>query len=341
MAALSTAVAAARAYEPLSGEPERVDIDDLLMLGRLDASSGLDPDQPFTLGMANEAGISRHVVRRLESVQVVRRAVAGVYVSAHLVDSVDLRARCLRLVVPEDCVVVDRHAGWLLGAQMVLAPNEHLGLRPLSLFRLSGHGRLRNSLAASGERNLIPGDITEVRGLRVTSALRTTWDLGRVRWPDEAICGIDAMLRLHAFSREELLGGVRRFRGMRWVTTLRAMAPLGDGRSESPGESVLRMRCLESRLPSMTPQVEVRRDGRVLARLDLANEEWRVGAEYDGAEWHSSPGQCSRDRARRAAVRAEGWLVEPFTVMDVFGRDRACHTRLTMLMQQAADRGRR
>lgn len=317
-----------------------MNIDDLVYQGRLDAAIGLPPDEPFTLAMAQQAGLGRHLVRRLESGKVIRRMVAGVYISSHVPDSVALRARGLRLVVPEDCVVVDRHAGWLLGAQMVLAPNEHLALRPLSLFRPSGHGRLRNDLSTSGERNLLPGDIIDVRGLRVTTPLRTAWDLGRVRRSDEAICGIDAMLRLDAFSRDEFLDGIRRFRGMRWVTTLREMAPLGDARSESPGESVLRMRCRESRLPTMTPQVEVWRHGTVAARLDLANEEWQIAAEYDGAEWHSSPVQRSHDRARRSVVRSEGWLVQPFSATEVFGRDRTCHHKLALLRQQAAHTAR-
>src|SRR3954447_8547033 len=96
----------------------------------------------------------------------------------------------------------------------------------------------------------------EINGMRVTTPLRTAWDLGRVRWTDEAISGLDAMFRLGAFSREEVLAGIEGFRRMRWVTTLQAIAPVGDGRSESPGESVLRLRCLECGLV-MTLQLEV------------------------------------------------------------------------------------
>ena len=272
-------------------------MDDYFFLGHLDSSFPLPPDEPFTLEMARAAGVARHQLRRLEADQVVRRARRPASTCRHTCRTPSTCApdasgwSCLA-----DSVVVDRHAGWLLGAQMVLAPNEHLALRPLSLFRPSGHGRLRNKLSDSGERNLVDADVTEVRGLRVTTPLRTAWDLGRVRWVDEAITGLDAMMRLDAFSRDELLEGVRRFRGMRWVTTLRAMAPLADGRSESPGESVLRLRCIESRLPVMTPQVEVHRDGRLLARLDLANAEALIAAEYDGAEWHSTPDQQRHDR---------------------------------------------
>jgi hypothetical protein len=224
--------------------------------------------------------------------------------------------------------VCDRHAGWLLGAEMVLAPNEHINLRPISIFRPSGMGRLRNDLADSGERNLIASDVTEIGGIRVTTPLRTAWDLGRVRWPDQAISGIDAMLRL-GVDKQELIDGIERFRGMRWVTVLRAVGPLGDGRSESPGESVLRLRWLEASLPTPHPQLEVHsHDGVLLAVLDIANEELRYAAEYDGVEWHTSPEQREHDRMRRDAVRNEDWVVEPFVASDLFGRQQDADTKL-------------
>src|SRR6478609_7448606 len=231
-----------------------MDLPQMLYAGRLDDSFPLPPDRPFTRRMAEDAGVSRRAIDALLSFGVLRRPVKGAYVATDLADDLGLRAQCLRLVVPEDCVVVDRHAGWLHGAEMILAPGEHLALRPLSLFRPSGHGRLRNDLSASGERNLRRDDIVEVHGLRVSSPIRTAWDLGRVRWTDEAIAGMDAMLRLPTVDHHRLVAGVERFRGMRWVTVLRTMAPLADGRSESPGESVLRLRCIEAGV-HLVPQV--------------------------------------------------------------------------------------
>lgn len=283
----------------------------------------LPPDQPFTHQQAIAAGLTRHELARLTGEGLLRRPIRGVYLPTEAGDSRELRVACLKLVIPEDCVVVDRHAGWLLGAEMVLRPGEHLELRPLSVFRPSGNGRLRNDLTDSGERNLTPDDITEIGGIRVTTPIRTAWDLGRVRWTDDAISGIDAMLRLNAFSREEFLEGIERFRGMRWVTTLRAIAPLGDGRSESPGESVLRLRCIEAHV-HVEPQVEVFRDGRLAARLDLADEKLLSGFEYDGDEWHSTPEQIAHDRKRRGELVDDGWLIPAFGKEDVFGRQRAC-----------------
>ncbi len=244
----------------------------------------------------------------------------GVYVAAQVPDAIMMRAQALALVVPDDCVIVDRHAGWLHGAEMVLAPNEHINVAPIRIFRPSGHGRLRNGLAESGERNLLPFDIMEVRGLAVTTPLRTAWDLGRVRWPERALAALDAMLRLGVFTHDELLAGIERFRGQRWVTTLRAYAPLADGRAASPGESVLRLRWIDTGLPRPTPQFEVWVDGVLIAVLDLAHPELGYAAEYDGEEWHTSPEQRDHDRCRREAVERRGWVVDPFTKQNVFGR---------------------
>lgn len=315
-----------------------MDLLDCLQHRRLDETFPLPADAPFTFAAARESGVSRRQLRDLVEHGLLRRPLRGVYVAAALRDDVALRAACLALVVPPDCVVVDRHAGWLLGAEMVLAPGEHLDLRPLSLFRPSGHGRLRNGLADSGERNLTRADVTEVHGLAVTTPIRTAWDLGRVRWTDEAITGLDAMLRTGAFTREELLAGVERFRGMRWVRTLRAVAPHADGRSESPGESVLRLRCIDNGVLTMRPQVEVWDCGRFVARLDLGDEDLAGGFEYDGDEWHTSPEQRAHDRDRRTATADAGWLVEPFVAADVFGPRRTCDRRIVELVQRARAR---
>jgi hypothetical protein len=206
------------------------------------------------------------------------------------------------------------------------------------MFLPAGRGRLRNPLSDSGERTFASGDVIEVDGLRVTSPLRTACDLGRVRWPDPAIAALDAMLRLGAFSKEELLAELTRFRGMRWVTTLRAVAPLADGRAESPGESVLRLRCIECGL-GLDPQVEVWFGGRLIARLDLASVELLLAVEYDGEEWHTSPEQRQHDEERRADLSENhGWLIRPFTKDEVFGRPRECDRILHELAREARRR---
>lgn len=304
----------------------------------LDHSFALPLDHPFTYAQARAAGVTRWRLDQLTRAGALWRPVRRVYVASAVRDSIDLRIACTKLVVPEDCVVVDRHAGWLHGAEMVLAPGEHLDVQPLTVFRPAGHDRLRNGLVDSGERGFRPGDLTEVGGLRVTTPLRTAWDLGRVSRTDRAISALDAMLRLGVFDLDELVHGIERFRGYRWVTTLRAVGPLADGRAESPPESVLRLRCIECLLAEMVPQVEVWRGGLLLARLDLGDPDLMAAVEYDGAEWHTSPDQQRHDRQRRREVRQEGWLVEAFTGQNLFGHHRDVEARLFELRSAARRR---
>ncbi|MGA8846822.1 MAG: type IV toxin-antitoxin system AbiEi family antitoxin domain-containing protein [Nocardioides sp.] len=307
----------------------------------LNASSPLPLDRPFTTTMARAEGITTEQLRALTGRGYLRRIIKGVYVASQLPDSTSLRCLALALVVPEDCVVVDRHAGWLLGAEMVLAPNEHIDPLPIAVFRPSGMGRLRNNLTDSGERNLGEKDVLELNGVRVTTPLRTACDLGRVRSTDRAIASLDAMLRLGAFTHDELVYEVERFRRMRWVTTLRTLAPLSDGRAQSPGESVLRLRWIEARLPSPEPQYEIWCGGRLFAILDIATGATRYAAEYDGVEWHTSELQQLHDRQRRAALREEDWLIDVFVRDDLFDPQARPDLRLRSGAHEAAQRSRR
>jgi hypothetical protein len=250
-----------------------------------------------------------------------------VYVVAQVPDSTRLRAECLALVVPEDCVICDRHAGWLLGAEMVLAPGEHLDVLPISVFRPSGHGRLRNGLSLSGERNLRPGDITEVMGVPVTTPLRTAWDLGRVRRPEVALAAVDQLFRLPGFPVEAFLAGIERFRGMRWVTTLRVIAPLADGRAESPPESFVRWFWIVVGLPTPEPQFEIWRNGIFIARVDLASEKLGYVAEYYGEEFHTED-EAPHDKGRVEDIERAGFVVDVFRKHNVYGQQRDVETLL-------------
>jgi hypothetical protein len=304
-----------------------------ISLPMLDSSSNLPLDVPFTAAVARACGVPRHLLTLWCQLGLLRQPIRRVYVAAQVPDSLMLRSQCLSLVAPPDAVICDRHAGWLLGAEMVLAPNEHLDVLPVSMY-LPGGRRLRNKLAIPGERRLRPDDVTEVLGLPVTTMLRTAWDLGRVRSRERAISGLDQMLRLSGFPREEFLAGVERFRGERWVTTLRSLAPLADGRAESPPESILRLYWLDVGLPWPVPQLEVWTNGKLVARLDLGHAGIWYAVEYDGVEWHSSPEQQRHDRARRHADRREGFAVDVFRRNNVFGQRRDVEVRLMAAASQ-------
>jgi hypothetical protein len=233
-------------------------------------------------------------------------------------------------------VVTDWTACWFHTG--VLRPNQHLTVPELSVFRPAGHDRLRNGLCQSGERTFLPADVTAVGDLRVTTPLRTAWDLGRLAYRDQAIGALDALLRHGSFTSGELLGGVERFKGMRGVVQLRALAPLADPRAESPGESTLRLRWLDlPSLPPPTPQVSITVGDVEVYRIDLGVPELRYGCEYDGEEFHGED-MSVHDAGRRADLRRRfRWDVEGVRRTNVYGTTRDVEE----ILYRGIDRARR
>lgn len=296
----------------------------------------LPRDQPFTAAQARAAGVTTHRLRRLCLEGLIRSPLRNSYVDSTLPDTLDLRARILSLVVPEGCFVCDRTAGWLHGADMILAPGDHLVVPPVSMFRHADEGRLRNALASSGERTLAAGDLVNIRGIWATTPLRTALDLGRLLRRDQALAALDALLRLDVYSLEELLAEIRRFAGQRGVRQLRVLAPLADADAQSPPEAALRLRWYDAGLPRPRLQIPIIVDGRVVYYLDMGLEELLFAAEYDGEEWHSDDQDVAYDEARRSWLeRQRNWQIEVFHTANVYGRHQDATERLTVAFRQA------
>ena len=303
----------------------------------LDAGFPLPLDGPFTARAASTSGVPPRTLSRLVESGHLRRPVQGVYVAAQCPDTRELRARVMSLVAPPGSVVCDWTAAWYWTG--VDHPAAHTGVPAPDVFKFRGHDRIRNGLAKSGERWFLPPDVVPFEGdLMVTTPLRTAWDLGRFARRIVAIGGMDALARTAAFSVSELVAGVERFRGQRGVVQLRHLAPMVDGRSESPGESALRLRWLEAgALPLPECQIQVVDGGGTeLYRLDLGVRELLFAAEYDGERWHSSAEQVAHDLRRRAVLRDEfGWHVEVFRREDVFGHGETASARLLSAVREA------
>ena len=296
-------------------------------------------NEPFTTATARDARLHPQALHWLTANGFLRRLAQSVYVVASVPDSLELRCEALRLVVPEDTFVCDRTAAWLHAGDRALAPNEHLSIPPLSAFRPSEHGRLRNDLTASGEREILPRDLMVIHGLSVTTPLRTALDLGRLeRNPDLRLHGMDCMLSLGSFSHDELLAEVPRFNRRRGVVMLRALAPLADGGSESFAESALRRRWHNAGLPRPETQIPVLVDGREVFRIDMGLEGLDFGAEYDGEEHHGED-QAEHDESRRKWLdQARGWWIEVFRRKDVFGQHQDAEHRLVQGYEAARAR---
>jgi len=276
---------------------------------------------PFTTTTAARVGVSGQQLSRMKSSGLIRHIAHGVWAPTNAPDTVETRIAALKLVVPNGAVVCDEAAGWVHGANMILPPNAHLEVPSIQVFINQTNHRLRRGVIASGQRVMPDRHIAVIDGLAVTTPLRTACDLGRLRHADRALAALDSLLRLGEFSRDELLDEVGLFRGYRHVIQLRRLASLADPRSESPGESALRLRWLS--IPGAPPpelQIEVRREYGSSYFLDLGCEELGYAAEYDGEAYHSAtPDQVQHDLRRREECAVLGWDLDVFTKANTFG----------------------
>lgn len=266
------------------------------------------PKQPFLLSQLPAVGLTRSNLRDLVEAGAVRRMFRGVYCRADIEDSVELRAQAAALALPPGTVVCDRSAAWLWGVDC-FDHAEHELLPALEVVSVNGQDRSRRGQLLSGKRDLLPDEICQVGGVRVTTPLRTACDLACLRGRNAALAVYDSFRREHGLSCADFERMLRRFRGRRGVKQARELAPYAVDTSESPGESWTRMVIIDAGLRPPEPQVWTHVPGFGWVRLDLAYEHLRVAIEYDGEEHHSTEADRARDEERRDALRAAGWLV--------------------------------
>ncbi len=276
-------------------------------------------DVPFTPARAKALGVSRRAFLLMVRAGLLRNVVHGVYAVAQAPDDTLMRASALALVVPPTAVVTDRTAAWLHGVDIL--PRAALRqVPPIQVVHVDDT-RVRRPEVDGRRRGLLESDITTVHGVRVTTALRTCLDLARLLWRFDALAAIDGFLR-QGVEQDLLIAETDRFKGYRGVIQLRLLSPLGDPRSESVGESGLRLHWYDAGLPRPELQHWICSDSGVpIYRLDLSLPEVHYAAEYDGHEFHSRPEDQDYDAARAAWLREErGWRIDRFTKTEVYDR---------------------
>jgi very-short-patch-repair endonuclease len=164
----------------------------------------------------------------------------------------------------------------------------------------------------------LPGDATVVNGIPVTSVERTIVDLASVASRRSVERSLDSALLLPGVSLETVsrrLEATAR-QGRNGITKLRGL--LAERETEcNPVESPLERDFLtlvrERRMPEPVAQYPVIVDGRIVARLDFAYPELKLGIELDGYAFHSSREAFERDRRRLTMLGNEGWRMLVFT----------------------------
>jgi hypothetical protein len=161
-----------------------------------------------------------------------------------------------------------------------------------------------------------PDEVTEHRGIPLTTPLHTAWEIAQTLPEMDAIGWVDALARRRRLTRSDLVRHAHTHRGEHGSRRATSTLELADPRAESPPESKLRISLVRAGLPVPIPQFIVLHGGFFVARVDLAWPACRLAIEYDG-QWHADSGQLHRDRSRLRDLNAAGWYVYPVTREDM------------------------
>ncbi|MET8279579.1 hypothetical protein [Micromonospora sp. NPDC005174] len=226
-----------------------------------------------------------------------------VYADAQL--EITHRTRCAaaaQLVLPPGVVIAGRSAAALYGATTIDRSE------PVDVLVPTGQrfGPVSGLVVHVGA--IDDADVTRHQDIPVTTPTRICWDLAQWLPTEEAVAIVDRLAHQHLVALAPLRANARARIGHRGWRRMVRVADLADAGSESTPESRLRVRIVLAGVPTPVTQFVVEREGRFLARLDLAWPHLKVAVEYDGL-WHDDPEQFHRDRRRLNRLVGEDWIV--------------------------------
>ena len=257
----------------------------------------------FSIGQARLAGVSP---RQLEG-SSRQRVGQGVYKWAKLTDSPLFQLVAISRRLPE-AVFSGCTAAWLHG----------LDLPPITPVEVTVQNSWASNRAGVRLRRakLAPRDVVRLKGLPVTSALRTVVDLGSRAPLVDAVVALDMALHRRIVSLAQLGTYLDANRGARRIANLRRALELAEPATQSPMETRLRLLLVMARLPRPKAQVSLHDPlGRFLGRPDLYYADHRLGLEYDGATHRDNLVGDNRPQNR---LLNGGFRLLRFTAADIY-----------------------
>jgi hypothetical protein len=129
---------------------------------------------------------------------------------------------------------------------------------------------------------LTSDDLTTIGGLAATALPRTIVESACTTSFEAAVVFLDAALRGHRVDEHDLRRLLRLTEFWPGSATARAALSFADGRSESVGESRMRVLMHNQGLPVPELQVVYRDRGGIIARVDFDFSEYNTVVEFDG-----------------------------------------------------------
>ena len=162
----------------------------------------------------------------------------------------------------------------------------------------------------------VDGFTTTVQGQPTMQAARTVVDLAQVLDRDALRRVLYDAVGRQIVTAAHVLTAAEDFGGRAGVALLRQVVDEFEEAFDSALEAEADRRFRAAGL-AFDRQVEVWDDGFLIARLDFADEQLRMGIEIDGARYHASRDAQYRDRRRDRELRRLGWEIARFATDDV------------------------
>lgn len=203
---------------------------------------------------------------------------------------------------------------------------------PVPLCLPPSHRVRRGPTVSPLRSTLLPEDVVVVDCVRVTTALRTAFDIGRTSDSlEEAVVALDLLARGNPSFLDQVTGYAIERPRWRGVPQLRRALRLASARSRSVGETRLRLLwVIDCGLPFPEVNANVLTgDGHLLGMVDLLDAESGLVGEYDGVV-HLGMVRRSLDNAREEGLEGGGLVVVRATSPDLFTyRNRTRHRVLS------------
>jgi hypothetical protein len=233
-----------------------------------------------------------------------------------------------RLVSRVELVAVGSTAAVLHGLPVLGPVTRGLRLAECKQQRPQHHG---------GSRTVHPDEVVQQLGVPATSPARTAVDLARARGLLAGVLAADAVLA-RGVGREELEAAVLRCAGWPGARAAAAAVAFADGRSESPLESLGRVRCHEQGLPAPELQVWLADAHGSRARVDQYWADHRTVAEADGALKYATASDLYDEKRREDRLRDAGYEVVRYTWDEALRHPQQLRARVLRAFERAARR---
>lgn len=158
------------------------------------------------------------------------------------------------------------------------------------------------------DETLHDDEIQSLRGMRVTTAERTAFDIARRGRDVDTIQRLDALAAAAHFKLDDVQALVTRHPRLAGVRQVAPVLARVDAGAQSPKETWLRLVLIEAGFPPPVTQIPVLgTDGFPRYYLDMGWPELMVAVEYDGEQHRLDRAIYRDDLIRSEYIAAQGW----------------------------------